>query len=634
MRRIAVVICCLVFSDCYLMFAQTIRILSESRATPIVSGSHDWYSIEADPANANNLIACGDKWDSPDNALYGVVYFSQDGGQTWHLALDDKHSRWVSEESCAFGVHGVAYFVADASKIDDVGGPHHDQGTTRIWVSRDSGRTWVVGTTTGWTDFSTSVVDRNPGPNQNRLYILFNNLWTYYSSLGNRGKPANLPEYTEKVSAFDTAGNSIGLISYGDGDNNVAGPIFDPEMYKLRLHGSYPGQNLMLRDGSLLTLFWSKRRVFDSDGKRNGREFVFAAQHTDPQRKSLSEPVIVQHWLEVPGQPARKCDSYLAAPAAYDPVTNTVYATYLDGSGGKCILMLSRSTNDGQTWTSSFWTEKPTPGDKNTVSPEHDYRGLALARRGDGTLGLLWSDSDKPGVWLFAISTDNGKTYFPPLQISVTSAGDEGFHLSSGRLGLYVAQAQENMSTDDASFRIDNHTGVGLPHANGIAVSADGVFHPIWTVNGQLYTAAIAVTKPRDSSKPKPARTDGWQYETNRVKFVYGGNQNYDEQNQTLTESVVIRNSGTDVLKGPLRLEIAPSSPVGVIYPLDAVTEGSGDNIGQYLDVSQYIPGDGLAPGASSSPIPLRFRFVPYADAKQSGSVANISLRLLTKEEK
>jgi hypothetical protein len=297
--------------------------------------------------------------------------------------------------------------------------------------------------------------------------------------------------------------------------------------------------------------------------------------------------------------------------------------------------MLEKSIDDGQTWSSSAWTEKPASGDQSAKLPEHDYGGLALARRDDGTLALLWQDSDKPGVWLFATSTDDGKTYSAPQQISIGSASNSGFHITSDSLGFFVAQARETIPTDDAGLRIDNHTGGGLPHTSGIAVTPDGVFHPIWTTNrGQLYTAAIAVTKPRDPSKPEPARTDGWQYETNRVKFTYGGTQQYDEQNKILTESVVIRNSGSATLQGPLRLEIKPNSRVGVIYPLDVVTEGSGDDIGQYLDVGQYIPGDGLTPGASSSPIPLQFRFEPYSDAKQGGSVASVSLRLLTKEGK
>ncbi len=191
------------------------------------------------------------------------------------------------------------------------------------------------------------------------------------------------------------------------------------------------------------------------------------------------------------------------------------------------------------------------------------------------------------------------------------------------------------MPTDDAGLRINIHTGGGTVHTNGIAVTTDGVFHPIWTGDGgQLYTAAIAVTKPLDRGSPEAALADGWRYETNRVKFTYGGSQRFDEQNRLLTESVVLLNSGTTVLKGPQRLEITPSSPVGVIYPLDVVTEGKDDIIGQYLDISQYIPGDGLFPGASSTPIPLQFHFEPYPEAKSAWAAIVVRLRLLTKEAK
>ncbi|MEI9978225.1 MAG: sialidase family protein [Edaphobacter sp.] len=606
--------------------------LSEATISPTQSGSSSWYGIEADPENSNNLIACGMKWDAQDNAQHGFVYASQDGGNIWHLALEDKNSKWVSEESCAFGVHGIAYFVADASKTDDTGMLHHDHGTTRIWISHDAGQSWALGITAGWTDFSASVIDRNPGPNQNRLYVFFNNLWTHYTSVDDKGKPASFPKLTDKVSEFDTAGNTIGLINYKDGDKEVNGPIYDAEMYKMRLHGSYPGQNLLLKDGSLLTLFWSKVRNFTADGKRYGTEFIFASQRTDPRRKSVSEPVIVQKTLEVPEQPEWKCDSYLSAPAAYAPDTNTVYATYLDGSSGKCTLMLEKSTDDGQTWSSSVWSEKLVANSKDAKLDEHDYRGLALARRGDGTLALLWRDSDKPDVWLFATSTDDGKTYSSPQQISTSGKSDGTYRVMSESLDLYVNQAIESKPSDDALLRINNHTGWGDPHTNGIAVTPDGVFHPIWTANGgQLHTAAIAVVKSRDRSKSEPTHTDGWQYETNSVKFTYGGSQQYDERENLLTETIVIRNSGTTALKGPLHLEIMPRSFAGVIYPIDAVTEGAGDGIAQYLDVGQYIPGDGLAPGASSTPIPLRFRFEPYNDAKQSGTLATVSLRLLTK---
>jgi hypothetical protein len=610
--------------------AQEVRVLSEAIASPPSGGIHSWYDIEADPENANSLITCGMRWDAKDNANHGFVYSSQDGGKTWHVALEDKHTSWVSEESCAYGVHGVAYFIADASKIDDAGGLHHDQGTTRIYVSHDSGKTWSIGAETGWTDFSASVVDPNPGPNQNRLYIFFNNLWTYYSSIRNQGKPEHLPAFTEKVSDFDTAGNTIGLISYKDGDAHAKGPFYNDDMYKLLLHGSYPSQNILVRDGSLVTLFWSKRRVFNPDGKRSGREFLFAAQHTDSQRRTLSDPVIIQQSLDAPGSKPWACDSYLSAPAAYDATTNTIYATYLNGENSHCTLMLTKSTNNGATWSAHPWIEKTDPDMDPAKAPQREYASLALARNRDGVMSLLWRDSESSDCWNFAVSTDDGATYSHPAEISTCSpTQDAKYSLNSASLNLYIAQASPSKPGDDAGFRIDNQGNFGSSHTSGIAVSPNGVFHPAWITDsdglGQLHSAAVAVVeRPASDAAVQTFLKSDWKDITNQVQFLYGGNQSYDASAGLLTIDAVIRNSGKEAIHAPLRLEVASSSRVGIIYPANAQIQDTE----QYWDVGQYLPQSGLDPGTVSGPIPIVLHFVPNADAKSSGSVASLSVRL------
>ncbi len=613
------------------LFSQQIRILNEAVVSPPAGGQHSWYDIEADPENANNLIVCGMRWDAKDNAEHGFVYSSQDGGTTWNTALEDKRTSWVSEESCAYGVHGVAYFVAGASKIDDAGGLHHDQGTTRIYVSHDAGKTWTLGTETGWTDFSASVVNPHPGVDQNRLYIFFNNLWTFYSSIHDQGKSTDFPKLTDKVSEFDTAGNTIGLVSYKDGDSSAARPLYNDTMYKLRLHGSYPSQNLLLNDGSMVTLFWSKRRIFGANGKQSGREFLFAAQRSDAQRHTLSEPVIIQQSSDGLAQEPWVCDSYLSAPAAYDAAGNVIYATYLDGQNGHCTLILAKSTDGGATWSSHPWIEREDLKAGPSKLVQREYHSLALARNQDGVMALLWRDTSSTDCWNFAVSTDNGTTYSHPKQISSCSpTSDSKYRLNSASLDLYVAQARPSKLGDDAGFRIDNRNNFGTNHTSGIAVTPDGVFHPAWIVSGndegQLRSAAISVRKPVSGSVGQVAQQVGWEDITNHVQFRYGGSQHYDSATGLLIVSAVIRNSGREALYGPLRLEINPSSNVGVIYPVNVKTEGAS----QYWEIGQYLPDGSLEPGAISQPIPISLRFVPDAAANPSSSVASISVRLLT----
>jgi hypothetical protein len=136
----------------------------------------------------------------------------------------------------------------------------------------------------------------------------------------------------------------------------------------------------------------------------------------------------------------------------------------------------------------------------------------------------------------------------------------------------------------------------------------------------------------RHKLSPKTLRR---QLQTGKVTFVYGGSQRYDIAKSVLTESVIVRNSGSETLKAPLRLEVDARSQRGLIWPLDVTTETYGPNTTQYLEIDQYLLGGDLPPGTSSVAIPLDFYFELYADAKpDDNAFANISLRLLAKQPK
>src|SRR5882757_8695972 len=125
--------------------------------TSVADGWHPLYQIKAGPECAQNLIVCGAKWDAATNAPFGFVYASSDEGATWHSVLEDKNSAWVTEHSCSYGPNHRAYFISGASRVID-GVPHHELGTTRLFVSSDSGWHWVETIKTGWADYSTSAV--------------------------------------------------------------------------------------------------------------------------------------------------------------------------------------------------------------------------------------------------------------------------------------------------------------------------------------------------------------------------------------------------------------------------------------------------------------------------------------------
>src|SRR6266699_2141037 len=79
----------------------------------------------ADPTDGRYLIACGSLTYPQLNVWQGYVYASSDAGATWRRTLLDDSTQWVTEESCAYGENGEAYFAAGESDTS-TGQPRHE----------------------------------------------------------------------------------------------------------------------------------------------------------------------------------------------------------------------------------------------------------------------------------------------------------------------------------------------------------------------------------------------------------------------------------------------------------------------------------------------------------------------------
>ncbi len=594
--------------------AQDFTIENNVAANPPGGGWYPWYEIHADPENAQNLIICGSRWDAKDNAQYGFVYSSIDSGKTWQTALEDKNSTWVSEESCAFGVHGVAYFVTDASKVDEKGMLHHEDGTTRIYATHDSGRTWKEAIKTGWTDYSSSVVDTAPGPNQNRLYIFFNNLWTFYHALGDQKALDHLPK----------GGNSVGLISYKDGDKQIAGPIANPEMAAINYHGSYPAPSFLLKDGSLLTLFSSHFTTRDTNGKKK-REFVIASIRSNQQRTSLEKPVTVVTDVPEPGR-EEKCGFALTSGGAYDSVHDVIYFAYPLDTGKSCQLMLTSSKDGGKSWAAAQ------PAHLTGSGSESLYEMPALAVNRDGTLGAMWQDGpDHENCWIFAASRDEGKSFGPVQKLDQCSTSARNMQpLGNAYLWSVLFQpattdknGQTHIAiryTRDATWR-DSHSIVAMPN---------GSFHAAWmdseTSQGEIRTAVL---RPENVDPITSDQLAGLAPVGNTVSILYGGAQRYDAATGTLTLEVTLRNNGSAPVRGPFKLQVSDlNSGYLNLQVANATNDLTGK--GAIWDLSNAVPGNALEPSAESQSYALVFHSTPK-DGQRAGDVLTLDATLFAR---
>jgi hypothetical protein len=573
--------------------AQEIRISNNVSASP-KGGWYPLYEMHIDPDNTDNMILCGARFEPMDNAFYGFVNSSTDGGKTWQIAFEDKSSTFESEHSCAFGSHGVAYYVASASKVID-GEPHHDQGTTRIYVSRDAGKNWKLGTTTGWTDWSTSVVDTAPGPNQNRLYVFFNNLQTFYGSLGENDLVAQ--------EAKTSDGTRVGMISFKEGDAAVAGPFSSDAMDKEKYHGSYPAPGFVLKDGSVLTFYTTKRRT-----EQNKRQLLVESVRTNSNRTGLEAPVTIVDSLNNSTQTSDvACGGvFLSSGAAYAAQHDKLYFVYPDVSGKTCDLFLTTSSDEGETWSKArqLWSPEQ--------SATHEYISPELAVNKDGFVSVLWQDEDRSGCWRMAALTDNDTALSHAVGLGTCSATDsKPSALNTAYLWTSLFQADPTKAASTIRINLRNTHNSVWRNAAAITATPDGAFHAVWIDSGgdgagEIRTASSQVIP---ASTLVAAATHGLENVTDKVTVLFAGAETYDAASGTITLDIAIRNNRAEPIRGPIRL-VVPTlyKDYGFAEIGNSVNHVPG--AGAEWDLDSSTPDEQLAAGATSKPITLRFHYI------------------------
>lgn len=581
-------------------YAQDLRVDSKVQVSPVDGGWYPWYQLAAGPDDPNHLIVCGSRWDVRDNAFYGFVYSSSDGGRTWQPALEDKSTTWVTEQSCAFGVGGKAFLLSEASRVVD-GRPNHKLGTTRVFSSADAGRSWVVAARTHWADFSASVVNTRPGPNQNRLYSFFHDFEPYPS------------EKTDRQSGGEAS--RISVISFKEGGTQVDGPIRNPAMDSLNYRGAYPGTVLLLKDGALLAIFMAALKT------NRGWDDTINAVRLEGKR--LTDPVtLVRAATTTDG-----CyPSHLAA--TYDSVTQTVYVAYPAKTGEACGLVLRTSGDGGRTWAAEEHVLVPGDNGAGVFMP-------AMAFSNAGVLGLIWRGNRIADCWYFSASRDGGKTFSRALPLSQCLAEETFPDGRSASLRMSVrASAAESQSAlppdpQDVLLSVVDSRNAVWRNTGALVATLDGVFHALWAENGrgegQLRSARLILAP---FPKPEHSRLEMTERDsrniTPNVAVLYGGDQHYDTQTNTLTLDIVLKNTGTTPVRGALFLKVlALTGEIGRLEIANASNQVTGP--GATWDLSDTLPNGVLQPGTATRPYSLVFRLLEKSAPAREFEV--ISLR-------
>lgn len=557
------------------------------QVVPISRGLHPWYEVKVDPEDPNDFIVCGTQWDPSVNGPAGFVDASFDGGKTWHSVFQDRETAWVTEQSCAFGPRHRAYFISEASNVID-GFPHHELGTTRLFVSTDGGRHWAETASTRWADYSTSAVSTASG----QLYTFFQAAWIARQGDGNRG-------------------NSIGLLVFSRDGKKISGPFFDAGMEKQHYRGVYPSDAVALQSGAVVALFYGKRQT------QLGWELDVGTIHADAAGSHVTETVIDHPAAGAVGG----CSNMSNGSMAYDPADGRLFVAYRAGCANESRMMLTSSVDEGRTWAPSTVIAEGAAATRISAP--------SLVIDSHGELGLLWRNNADSDQWLFSYVL-NHRLNAAALDVS---PGTRQRAISDDSLWTWIYQP--GMQVVEGGARLNDLITVNVRdmadpvwRAEALVALPDKIL-AVWPArddNGmRLYSGVIGGSQlqPAQINRTRPGVAEDV---TSRTLLLYCGpemcdgcgGQHFDPRTGELTVYVVLANRGTEPIKKPIKLEVRGlRSARGSISIINASNGLSG--VGAVWDVDDSLTGSQISPGTSSNPFRLSFKIGHITRRNPSG---------------
>jgi len=488
-----------------------------ARITTDAPGNYQFFRIAVAPDAANRAIVCTLHWDPGTDEGTAELFASSDAGKTWSLRLTDASSRSVSEDACAFGEHGSAYFIAQPWNIRDPYATRAlmDRSEMHFYRSSDYGQTWPAHLTSAFMDYARIAVDTRASSRfRGNAYIA-----------GNRTADRSFP-----LVAVLNHGRQLLNARESDGLRDR------PELDK----GHYPRTVLILRNGEVLTSY------FNGSGGRGKNEPVVTVSRDGG--RTVDGPFSVDSDLCCgPGVPSLD----------ENPRDGAVYAFYGVKENGKTKPVIACSRDGGKTWERVV-----TPVDR-VIAPSKVSVILpgGIVFRKDGVVLLTWAAD---GIVRAALFHSNWSILWTGVISPRFTSGTNPFADASFPYVRpdFRADQQNGGSTDAAldvrlQFDSTRYTRVDS------ALTSDGGFLVVWSgTDGQLYSRSISLSATAETTHAAlPCTADvtaAVRYEARDVRF--------DENSRTFEYDLALVNASDSSLVGPFFLKInRVSSSIGPV---------------------------------------------------------------------
>jgi hypothetical protein len=581
--------------------AQIVRIsvgqnVSVSKRNPALE--HTEFLVAQDPKDPRRLLACTMIWSAERNRLSTGIYTSFDRGITWRLTYNDTSERTVWDPACAYTNQGTALFATLPVSAED-----RARDALVIYRSTDGGKKWSAPLRLPFEDRQYFTVDRTGSEFDGRIYL--------HSNGG----------------VEDATGNSlrreVHLYYSTDDGKTFSGPVpfAEPDSFTYKL--TIPGQGTVLKDGTLLLPYWTRREP--KDKKAGPAQSYLEVFPVTQGGESIDKGIVVGKL--------NSCNDITLPTIDVDrsggPFNGRAYLAWGEKRAGRCRILLAYSTDGGKQWSQPILVDDTPSPEDTTKGPDAFLPAMAVNSR--GVVGLMWYDrredaaNNRSHRLRFAASTDGGETVVRSVPVSSSAFRYSSpevipIHpLVSGGARRRARGKPTSSVTTKVIYAPRLYDGVG--DTNGMTVATDGTFNLFWIDNrtgvSHLYMAPVKVDGEvalNGAAALAPLGNVSNKVEVDYSRAVYNGAAH------TIVLDVTILNSSKDTLQGPLRLRaITLTSDHGT--PVAANSDNGEEGPGAVWSLASSMPPSGkLLPGESTKPRRLVFRVLQPVPLKGRSS--------------
>ena len=577
-----------------------------------------------DPEYPGRLLTCSMVYpDGIGTLCQQYCYVSFNGGKTWEPSLKVTEGK-VNGDPTAVYAHGDTVYVV-ALVIKDLDKPKdpepsapRDEAKTVVYKSTDGGRTFTESARFQFIDREFIDIDRTNGTYAGRIYIV--------------------GQGSVKDISASRSGASLQIFRSPDEGRTFLGPV----------HAAYPegteiagvGTGAVLSDGTFVVMFGLTKKGRQQSLEQeptvgpNGELHVIS---TKDGGERFSPSVKVADWRVDRPRSEGGMLGQLAVDPGSEAFKDRLYVVYPEIVSDRIQIRMSYSSDKGKTWSKPVTVNDDRSPEKGGKGPDHLLPSIGVNK--DGVVLVSWYDrrdaKDNLGWRLrAAASLDGGETFSASVPIT---------EFANAYPQTTPWDLRAGGSSDDKTSLVSVFVGiddffVSGGHTSGLAVDADGSFHPTWVDNhtgvAQLWSASVKV-EGTAVKHGDPELAD--LKDISKSVTLELSKPNLDRVNGTLAMSARLQNISKDTVEGPVKVRVLTLESDLCVPEITNADNGQGGT-GAVWDFTPQLSGAPLESMKLSAARTLSFRVSdlrPLAQGKDfKWNVLSLETRVLGKLHK